>query len=203
MIRDQGQRSVCLGYFGHMWELYAMWAWLSAFVAASWAAWRGSAAPDRGIQLSVFVAIGVCGLAGCIAGGLLADRWGCVQLTVGAMAVSGLCCLASAALYGAHPVLVGGLIVVWGFAVIADSAQFSAALSEITDTRYVGTALTAQTAFGFLITVASIRLIPQLASALGWRWALAPLAIGPFIGCIAMLGFHRERSRATRLATTG
>jgi MFS family permease len=186
MLRDPAQRSVNLGYLGHMWELYAFWAWLPLFFAASWASWRGGTAPHTATELASFAAIGVAGAAGAVGGGLIADRIGRARLIIAALAVSGACCVLSVIAYGLNPVVVACLALVWGVAVIADSAQFSAALTELTDVRYTGTALTAQTAMGFLLTVASIRFVPWLAGEVGWRWALGPLAIGPALGILAI-----------------
>ena len=132
-----------------------------AFIAASWVAWSGGSAPHDTVELASFVAIGVAGAAGAVAGGLIADRIGRGPLIIGALAVSGACCVLSVAVYGRYPALVIALALVWGVAVIADSAQFSAALTELTDVRYTGTALTAQLAIGFLVTVGSIRLAPM------------------------------------------
>jgi hypothetical protein len=102
------------------------------------------------------------------------------------MAVSGACCVAAAALYGLAPVVVVVLMLVWGTAVVADSAQFSTALTEVADPEYVGTAVTAQTAIGFAITVVSIRLLPTVRDAVGWRYAFLFLAVGPALGIVAM-----------------
>jgi MFS family permease len=186
LFGDRAQRLVCFGYFGHMWELYAMWTWVPAYAAASFAA-SGDRDPSRtSVELATFAAVGVAGLAGCILGGLVADVRGRAAVTIGSMAVSGTCCIAAAALYGLAPAVVVVLMLVWGTAVIADSAQFSTALTEVADSEYVGTAVTAQTAIGFAITVVSIRLLPTVRDAVGWRYAFLFLAVGPALGIVAM-----------------
>jgi MFS family permease len=186
MFADRPQRLVNLGYFGHMWELYALWAWLPAYIAASLAAWSPGAAGRTAVGLTAFVAIGVAGAVGCVLAGRLADRVGRARVAMVAMLVSGGCGLISVVVFGAHPALLGVVLLVWGASVIADSAQFSAALSEVADPRYVGTALTAQTAIGFLLTVVTIQLLPLLADAVGWRAAVPLLAVGPLLGAVAM-----------------
>ena len=142
--------------------------------------------PHTATEIVSFVAIGVAGAVGAVGGGLIADRIGRPELIIAALAVSGICCVLSVLAFGLNPAVVACLALVWGVAVIADSAQFSAALTELTDVRYTGTALTAQTAMGFLLTVASIRFVPWFASEVGWRWALMPLAIGPALGILAI-----------------
>jgi MFS family permease len=187
MAHDRRQRLVSLGYFGHMWELYAWWTWLPAFVTASFAACTGGR-PSRGaVEATSFAAIGIAGLAGCLVAGVAGDRRGRAETTITAMAVSGTCCLLAAVAYGHRPVLVAAFLLVWGAAVVADSAQFSTALTEVTDTAYVGTALTAQTAIGFAITVVSIRLMPTVTAAVSWRYAFCALAAGPALGILAMV----------------
>jgi MFS family permease len=186
LFGDRAQRLVCFGYFGHMWELYAMWTWVPAYAAASFAA-AGDGDPSRtSVELAAFATVGVAGLAGCILGGLVADVRGRAAVTIGSMAVSGTCCVAAAALYGLAPAVVVVLMLVWGTAVVADSAQFSTALTEVADPDYVGTAVTAQTAIGFAITVVSIRLLPTVRDAVGWRYAFLFLAVGPALGIVAM-----------------
>jgi MFS family permease len=183
VFSNRGVRLANFGYFGHMWELYAMWTWAPIFLRASLGE-RG--APASLAEAAVFVVIGA-GAVGCVAAGLWADRVGRTAVTSIAMCVSGACCVAVGFLYGAHPALLLGLAAVWGASVVADSAQFSTCVTELGDPRYMGTALTVQTCCGFLLTTASIHLIPRLAEAFGWRYAFAALAPGPLLGIVAML----------------
>ena len=189
-VRDV--RVATLGYLGHMWELYAMWAWIGAFAAASLAA-SGVAAPSGRASLVAFIAI-ASGALGCALAGRVADTWGKARVARHALLVSGLCCLATAAVYGRHPAWLYLLVVVWGFAVVADSAQFSALVSERAPIDAIGTALTLQTSLGFLLTMVSIDLLPRVAHAVGWQWAAWLLALGPLAGLIAMsrLGDRRR-----------
>ncbi|MCZ7423372.1 MFS transporter [Verrucosispora sp. WMMA2121] len=194
MFGQRGPRLVNLGYFGHMWELYALWTWLPSFLIAGTAArTRGD---DANVSLLAFLAIGIAGVAGCLAGGWAADRFGRPRAAFTALVVSGACCLASPLFFAAPPAAVVLLGVVWGAAVIADSGVFSTALSEVADKRYVGTALTAQTAIGFALTVVTIQLVPVLADAVGWRWAFLLLAPGPAVGALAMRAFGRQPTPA-------
>jgi MFS family permease len=184
--RSRAPRLANLGYLGHMWELYAVWAWAPAYLTASLLA-RDEPAPRATVGLLVFVAFGVGGLGGCLLAGLVGDRWGRARAAAGAMVVSGTCCLLAAVLFGAPLWLFVPLLVVWGASVIADSAMFSACLGTVVDPRYVGTALTLQTALGFLLTVVTIQGVPVVAGALGWPVAVALLSVGPLLGSLAML----------------
>ena len=181
-VRDV--RVVTLGYLGHMWELYAMWAWIVVFAGASLAA-SGVEAPGAHASAVAFVAIG-SGALGCALAGRVADVWGKARVARQAMLMSGACCLATAAVYGRHPAWLYLLVMVWGFSVVADSAQFSALVSELAPADTLGTALALQTSLGFLLTMASIDLLPRLAQRVGWQWAAWLLALGPLAGLIAM-----------------
>lgn len=177
-------RLISLGYFGHMWELYALWTWLSVYIAAG-RAQRGDAITPS-IGFITFVAVGVAGAIGSLLGGWASDRFGRPRVAIAALAVSGSCCVASPVFFVAPPGVLVAFAVVWGAAVIADSGTFSTALSETTDPRFIGTALTAQTAIGFLLTVVTIQLVPLGAELIGWRYAFLLLAPGPVIGVVAL-----------------
>jgi len=181
LFQNRGTRLATLGYLGHMWELYAMWAWVGAYLAASFAA-AGSAANAAAATFAVMAA----GTLGCIGGGLLADRIGKARLTIWAMAISGTCCLLAGPLFSAAPGVVMLLCLVWGAAAVADSAQFSASVAEAADPVLAGTMLTVQTSLGFALTLPAIHLMPWLAGQFGWGGAFAALAIGPALGCLAM-----------------
>lgn len=195
VFTDRGVLLSSIGYFGHMWELYAMWAWFAVFFARTLTL-QGAAEPVRLAALATFAVIGVGG-AGCWVGGELGDRWGRTRITILAMAISGSCALTIGLLRTAPLPLVFGVGLLWGFWVIADSAQFSTVITEVADQSYVGTALTLQLAIGFTLTVATIWLIPFLEAAVTWRYAFAALALGPVAGIAAMraLGRSPEASR--------
>ena len=196
VFTNRGVRLASLGYFGHMWELYAMWAWFLVFFSDELAS-RGASAGSAAAY-ATFAVIGVGGL-GCWAGGILGDRWGRTGTTALMMAVSGTCCVLVGLLFGAPAWLVLLVGMVWGFAVVADSAQFSTMVTELSDQAYVGTALTLQLALGFTLTIATIWLIPILEDAFGWRWAFAFLAPGPALGVVAMLRL-KSLPEASRIA---
>ena len=184
-----------LGYLGHMWELYAMWAWVPVFLLASF---KTTGLNPAGASLAAFATIGIGGV-GSLMAGKLADQLGRTTLTIASLAVSGTCALIAGFLYGGNPVVLVILCLIWGFAVVADSAQFSACVSELCRAEFTGTALTLQTSLGFLLTLVTIRLIPSLERWIGWEWAFAFLAVGPAVGIWAMSALRRSPA-AARLA---
>jgi MFS family permease len=200
LLRDRAVRLANLGYLGHMWELYAMWTWMAAFVTASETARPGSGGDVQAVAALVTFGVVGIGAVGCWLGGKYADRWGRTLVTSVAMAVSGCCCLVVGLLFGKSLWLLLPLLALWGIAVVADSAQFSTAVSELAPTQYVGTALTLQTSLWFLLTTVTISLLPVAAATIGWRWSMSVLAIGPALGVWAMLAL-RHRPEALRLAS--
>jgi MFS family permease len=197
VFRDRDLRLANLGYFGHMWELYAMWAWLLVYVNEALGSQHALSVGRA--SLLTFVAIGT-GAFGCVLGGVLSDRIGRTLTTAGMMIVSGTCALAIGFAYEGPSWLFIIILVIWGISIIGDSAQFSAMVTELADQRFVGTALSVQLGLGFALTVVAIWLMPRMAALLGsWRWTCLVLLPGPAIGAFAVLLLRRSAA-SERLA---
>ncbi|MDH3498943.1 MAG: MFS transporter [Acidimicrobiia bacterium] len=192
VVRNRGVRLSTYGYLGHMWELYAMWTWTAAFLAASAAA---GGYGDRWISTATFFVI-AAGSYGSWLAGRWSDRFGRTLVAGGSLALSGTIASLTPLLFGAAPWILVPILVVWGFAVVADSAQFSTMVTETASGEVRGTALTLQTAVGFLLTLVTIRVVPLIADAISWRWAFPILALGPLLGVVSMVRLRRSPDAA-------
>jgi MFS family permease len=186
IVRVREWRLATASYLGHMFELYAFWTWIPAFLAASIAASAGGRVrAPRLISLLAFTTIAIGGF-GSVWGGLFADKRGRERLVAISLFMSGSCCLLSGLLFGGPIWVLGALAMTWGFFVIADSAQFSTLVTESVPAHAVGTALTVQTSLGFLLTMLPMQIVPLIAQRAGWRWSFAVLALGPVAGITAI-----------------
>ncbi len=200
VVRHRPTRLAVGGYLGHMWELYAMWTWIPTFLAASVALYESRHGVETGAWVDGVIAFGAiaAGGLGCVWGGWVADRVGRARLVNRAMAISGVCSLGVGFVFGLSPWIVVPVVLVWGFFVVADSAQFSTLVTEVSPPHAVGTALTLQTSLGFLLTMVTIQLVPEIAAAAGpgdagWRWAFPILALGPGFGIWAISRLRKEK----------
>lgn len=192
---DRRIRHAYLGYFGHMWELFAMWAWIAAATTVSYAATMEPTDAESLGKLTAFVAIGL-GAFACVVAGAAADRIGKAEVTIVAMAVSGIAAVTTALTFGGPAWLTFAVVVIWGIAVIPDSAQFSALVADASPPEMAGSLLTFQTALGFALTIVTVQATPVVANLIGWPLVLAGLAIGPAFGILAMLPLRRARTPA-------
>ena len=188
ILRNREIMLTNIGYLGHIWELFAMWAWLPVFLLASF----GTLSLDPRLASVLSFAFFAAGALGGVLAGKLADHLGRTAVTSLLLGISGACALTIGFLFLGPLIPLVAVSVIWGFAVVGDSAQYSASVSELCDERYVGTTLTLQTSLGFLLTLFTIRLIPSLVALVGWEWAFVVLALGPMVGIWAMLALRRS-----------
>ncbi|BAV50540.1 MFS transporter [Mesorhizobium sp. 113-1-2] len=188
LLRNRALMLANLGYLGHMWELYAMWGWILAYIRAGGPG-LGVGGPGAASLLAFLVV--ASGGIGSIIGGIVADRIGRTATAAAMMAVSGLCALTIGLTFVGPLWLFAAVAILWGTTVIGDSAQFSAMATELSDPRYVGTALSLQLSIGIALTFVSIHLTGSMAQTVGWRWSFLVLAPGPVLGVAAMLALRR------------
>ena len=194
ILRDRPVMLANCGYFGHMWELYAVWGWFLAYAGAATAAGNPVFAGNDSLLTFAMIAVGVFGAAG---GGLLADRIGRCNTTAASMAVSGACAGLIGIFFGGPSWAFVAVALVWGVSIIANSAQFSAAVTELAEPHLVGSALAFQMGIGFAITIVAIWAVPLFGEAIGgWRWAFLLLVPGPVFGTFAMLALRSDPSAA-------
>ena len=187
---DKRIRLAYAGYLGHMWELYAMWAWLGAALLAAFSMQMAASEAARLAKLTAFCAIAAGALA-CVGAGILADRIGKAETTIIAMGVSAISAIAAAMAYYGSPLLLIAIVIVWGASIIADSAQFSALVADYAPPPETGALLTLQTALGFALTTLTVQAAPFVSNAIGWPGLFIVLAIGPIAGILAMIRLRR------------
>ncbi len=189
---DKKLRRAFVGYLGHMWELYALWAWIAPAAAASYVL---RTTPENAIEwskLTAFVAI-ASGALLCPFAGRFADRMGKSELTIMAMTISGSSAVVAAMAFGGPIPLVATVFIIWGLSVIPDSAQFSALVADLSPPEMTGSLMSLQTALGFALTILTVQVTPLIAEHWGWPTLFCLLALGPVTGIIAMLGLTRAR----------
>lgn len=190
-----------IGYWGHKWENYAMWTWIATYLSLSYMAIPGASQAGSNLMAHIVTfAIFAAAVPGCLLAGVLADRYGRTLVALSALAVSGCCAVLSTVAFGQPLWIVNLLVLVWGFALVADSGQFSASVIELSQPGMIGTLLTVQTCIGYLITLVSIHAIELAASWVGWQYAMGFLVLGPIVGMIATFRL-RQLPDALKLAS--
>ncbi|RFB12686.1 MFS transporter [Bacillus sp. HNG] len=194
-FKNHKVRLANFGYFGHMWELYAMWSWFGLFLAESFKT-SGMSHFSSPASIVTFVVI-ASGFFGAWFGGVFADRIGREEVTLWSLGVSGTITLIIGFFFGSSPWIMTILGIIWGVSIIADSAQFSAIITEHSDQRYVGSSLTVQLAIGYILTIIVIFLMPFIESIIGWKYTFLILLPGPILGFLSMYRLHRIKTRVT------
>ena len=183
-------RYAYLGYFGHMWELYAMWAWIGVATLASYRLSMPEADAISFSKLTAFLAVGLGGLT-CFIGGWAADRIGKAQVTIIAMAVSGIAAVATAVTFGGPPWITFLVVIIWGIAIIPDSPQFSALVADSSPPEVAGSLMTFQTAIGFALTIFTVQITPYAVEWTSWPTVMLIMAAGPVFGIWFMRKFRK------------
>jgi hypothetical protein len=192
IFRSPRFRASAFGYFGHMWELYAYWAFLP-FVLAAHAA-RADASVDVSFWAFCIIA---AGSIGCVVGGLISVSKGSARVAFAQLATSGTCCIVSPVMFYAPTPVFLAFMLLWGVTVLGDSPQFSALNAQNAPPELVGSALTIGNCIGFAITIVSIQLLNQLSTSVNASVLYVPLAIGPLVGLIALMPLVRPAAYRT------
>jgi len=178
IFRSREFRASCFGYFGHMWELYAFWAFVPVVLAAH-------APSELNVPLWAFAVI-AAGFVGCAGGGIVSLRADSARVAFAQLAASGACCVLSPLAFKAPTPVFLAFLVFWGMVVVGDSPQFSALNARYAPRPLVGSALTIGNCIGFSITIASIQLLNALAAGMNPAWLFVALAPGPVLGLLAL-----------------